>query len=52
MTATFLVCFKVEIFTDSYGLLELGNEIVEPTGFGRRSRCLTLFACDSKAFTP
>ena len=43
MTSTFLVSFKVKIFTDCYVLLELGNEMVEPPGFGRR---------DSKAFTP
>ena len=52
MTSTMLVCFKVEVSTGCDVLFELGNEMVEPTGSGRRSQCLALFACVSKAFTP
>ena len=42
---------KVEVSFDCDVLLELGNEMVEPPGFGRCSWCLAL-VCDSKAFTP
>ena len=52
LTSTILLCFKVEISTGCDILPELGNEMVEPPGFGRRSQCLALFACNSKAFTP
>ena len=50
--STMLVCFKVEVSAGFDVLLELGNEMVEPSGFGRRSRCFAVFACGSKASTP
>ena len=44
LTSIMLVYFKVEVSTGCDVLLELGNETVEPPGFGRHSQCLAIFA--------